>query len=124
MAGAAVLAVFLGCETRQTKEEERARIEAKEAATATRKALAKRLEILDRDIEKLEERTRKASAKTKVKLEENTRDLRAEARRLRDRMSGWDDKADSAWRDIKREVEEGLDKTERAIKKFVDEIKN
>jgi len=93
-------------------------------AEAARVALSKRLDQLDADIERVEARAKKASNKTKARLEEQGREMRAEARRLRDRMSTWDDKAESAWRTSKREIEEGLDKTEDAFKKLWADIKD
>jgi hypothetical protein len=57
-------------------------------------------------------------------MEEEAREMRAEAKKLRDRMSTWDEKTESAWRTTKREVEEGLDKTENAVKNFFRDLKD
>ncbi len=129
-----LLAASLACEPRRPAETERpvARTadEARDAAKAAReeaeaawKTLSKRLDDLDSEVEKLDKRAEKASAKTRAKLEAQAREMRADARKLRERMSTWDDKVDSAWRSAKREVEEGLDKTENAIKNLVEDIK-
>jgi len=95
----------------------------KEAETARGK-IAARLDQLDSEIERVERKADKATGKAKAKLKEQSQELRADARRLRDRMSTWDDKVESAWKTTKREVEEGLDKTENAIKNLVDDVKN
>ena len=125
---AAALAAILACRPateaarapETTGETERA---ARAEAEAARAAVSKRLDALDAEIQKIDTKAEKASAKTKAKLEETGREMRAEARKLRDRMSTWDDKAGSAWRDAKREIEDGLDKSERVIKNLVDDIK-
>ncbi len=129
-----MLTAGLACQPQRTVETERpatraadeasaAARAAREEAEQARKALSRRLDDLDTEVEKLDKRAEKASAKTRAKLEAQAREMRADARRLRDRMSTWDDKVDSTWRSAKREVEEGLDKTESAIKNLVDDIK-
>ena len=101
----------------------RAAREMKAKAEEAKAALSKRLDRLDEKIDELEAKAKKASAKTKAKMNEQAREMRAEAKKLRARMSTWDDKAESAWQTVKREVEEGLAKTEKAIEKIVDDIK-
>jgi predicted nuclease with TOPRIM domain len=131
MVVAAILAACAGCgskpptATDRTREEraETAR-DAQKAAERARETLSKRLDELDNEIDKVEQRAKKATGKAKARLEEQGRELRADARKLRARMSTWDDKAESAWRTAKREVEEGLEKTQNAIKKLVDDIKD
>lgn len=126
------LLFVVGCSTdKPATTTERAKEEATEAARAVereaaeaRAAIARRLDKLDSDVDSLEARAGKTKGKAKAEMEKQAREMKAEARRLRDRMSTWDDKAESAWRATKREMEEGLDKTEIALKKMVDEIKN
>lgn len=98
--------------------------EAQREAERAREILAKRLDQLDEQVAKVEARADKATGKAKANLEKQSAEMRLEARRLRDRMSTWDDKMESAWRTSKREVEEGLDKAENAVRKLVDDIKN
>jgi hypothetical protein len=92
--------------------------DAKEELEKTKIALSKRLDQLDAEIETLEAKAKKASAKTKAKMTAEAREMRVTTKQLRARISSWDEKAESAWRTAKREVEEDLDKTEKAIKEF------
>lgn len=85
--------------------------------------MSDRLDDLDRRVDDLAERAEKASSKTRSKLEQQARELRAEAKHLRNRMSTWDDGAKSSWRSAKLEIEQGLEKTENAIKKTIEDIK-
>lgn len=132
LVAAVIAATGIGCQSQVAREPgpqaETARSDAKEAsrdwqreAGNVRAKLSKRLEALERDLVKLESKAKKASAKTQASMEKTARELRADARRLRHRMSTWDDKAESTWRSVKREVEEGLEKTERAVKKIFDD---
>lgn len=125
-----LLAASIGCQERRAADAS-PRQESSDAARAAKKeaeevhqALVKRLDQLDGEIEKIEKKAEKASAKTKAKLEEQAKGLRADARSLRNRMSTWDDKAESAWKTAKRETEEGLEKAEHSIRKALDDIKN
>lgn len=131
-AGVALLAICVGCQERRTSDagssprqemNDATRAAQREAAEA-RLALSKRLDELDSEVEKVERKAERASAKTKAKLEEQANELRADARKLRDRMSTWDDKAESAWRRTKQEIEDGLGKAENSLKKVVDDIRN
>jgi chromosome segregation ATPase len=124
------LAACIACQSDRA-DLERSREESTETAKAARKeaerardALARRLDHLDSEIEKLEKKADKATGKAKAKLREQSQELRADSRKLRDRMTTWDDKVESAWRTTRREVEEGIDKTENAIKNLVDDVKN
>lgn len=103
---------------------EAAREDVKEEAAKAKAAISKRLDQLDEEIDKLDAKAQKASAKAKAKIKEEARDLRVEAKRLRGKMSTWDDKAESAWKTAKREIEEGLDKTESTFKKIWADIKD
>ncbi|BDC48782.1 hypothetical protein F183_A10980 [Bryobacterales bacterium F-183] len=94
----------------------RAEIEAREAKAA----INRRIDQLDEKADELAEKSKKATAKARAKMQREGEELKVEAKRLRAQMSTWDDKADSAWRTTKREVEEALDKTEAALKKMVD----
>ncbi len=96
----------------------------KEEAAEAKATLAKRLDQLDAEIDSLEARAKKATAKSRARLNAEAKELRAEATRLRGRMSTWDDKIASAWRTTKNEVEDGLKKTEAAMKKIVEDIKD
>jgi|GEM_PF-3416739 len=96
----------------------------KEEAAEAKAALAKRLDQLDAEIDRLEERAKKATAKSRARLNAEAKKMRVEATRLRGRMSTWDDKIASAWRTTKSEVEDGLKKTEAAMKQLVEDIKN
>ena len=114
-------------ETRTEAVEEaadKAAREMKVEAAEAKAALARRLDLLDAEIDSLEARAKKASAKSKAKLNAEAKELRAEAARLRGRMSTWDDQVASGWRTVKNEVEEGLAKTESAMKKLVADIKD
>jgi colicin import membrane protein len=106
------------------EEADKAAREAREEARRAKEALSRRLDQLDEEIDRLEAKAKKASAKTKAKLNEEARDMRVEAKKLRARMSTWDDKAESAWKTAKREIEEGLDKTESTFKKIWADIKD
>jgi len=128
---AGLLVASIGCQSDRNAELDRAREEATDAARAVRKeaelardAIAARLDHLDSEIERIEKKADGSAAKAKANLRQQSKELRAEARRLRDRMSTWDDKVESAWKATKREVEEGLDKAEGAIRKLVDDVKN
>ena len=114
-------------ETRKETVEEaadRAARAAKEEAAEAKAALAKRLDQLDAEIDNLEARAKKATAKSRAKLNAEAKELRADATRLRGRMSTWDDKVVAGARTAKEEVEEGLQKTEAAIKKLVADLKD
>ncbi len=128
---AGLLAASIGCQSDRKADLDRGREEATDAVRAAqreaetaRDRIAARLDRLDSEIERVEKKADKATGKAKAKLKEQSQELRADARRLRDRMSTWDDKVETAWKSTKREVEEGLDKTEDTIKKLVDEVKN
>lgn len=106
------------------EEAAKAEREMREEAAEAKSALTRRLDQLDAEVDSLEARAKKATAKNRAKLNNEAKELRAEAARLRGRMSTWDDKTASGWRTAKNEVEEGLDKTEAAIKRLVEDIKN
>ena len=110
-------------ETVEAAADRAARVVKQEAAEA-KVALAKRLDQLDAEIDNLEAKAKKATAKSRAKLDAEAKELRAEASRLRARMSTWDDKVASGWRTAKSEVEDGLQKTEAAIKKLVADLKD
>jgi predicted nuclease with TOPRIM domain len=125
----ATIATLLSACSSETKPTVEARTEAvrediREEAAKAKAALSKRLDQLDEEVDKLEAKAKKASAKAKAKLNEEARDMRAESKRLRARMSTWDDKVESAWKTAKREIEEGLDKTESTFKKIWADIKD
>ncbi|MBS1833673.1 MAG: hypothetical protein JST65_13220 [Acidobacteria bacterium] len=131
LAAVVMLAGFgAGCtssETQNSPTVEKAKQDAREAADKAaaeareaKAAISRRIDQLDAKADELAEKSKKAGAKAKARMEKEGRELKEEAKRLRDKMSTWDDKADSAWRATKREVEEGLDKTEAALKKMVD----
>ena len=80
--------------------------------------------VAESEIDNLEARAKKATAKTRTKLNAEAKELRADAARLRGRMSTWDDKVAAGARTAKNEVEEGLEKTEAAIKKLVKDLKD
>ena len=103
---------------------DRAERAAKEETAEAKAALTKRLDQLDAEIDNLEAKAKKASAKTRDKLNAEAKELRAEASRLRGRMSTWDDKVAASARTAKNEVEEGLRKTEAAIKKLAADLKD
>jgi len=129
------MAIFLGgCQSeRVTPVESRSESVREDAANAAREmkakaeeakaALSRRLDRLDEKIDELEAKAKKSSAKARAKLNEQAREMRADAKKLRARMSTWDDKAESAWQTAKREMEEGLEKTEKSIEKFFDDMK-
>lgn len=126
----AIAGMLWSCQSQQTAKSETAPETTAEAAREARletekakAALAKRINQLDAQIDEFEADVKKSSKKTKVKLTEKVRELRAEAKKLRDHMSTWDDKAESAWHTTKREVENGLDKAESEIKEFVNDLK-
>lgn len=127
----ALLAALTGCQSKPETRTETVREAADKTATAVKEeaeaakvSLNRRLDQLDEQIEKLEAKAKKATAKSKAKMNEQAQEMRADAAKLRARMSTWDDKVESAWRTAKRETEEGLDKTEAAIKKFFDNDKD
>ena len=124
---AAVLGASLACQSPQadTPREKAADVSAaaQREAERDRAAINKRLDQLDSEVDRLDSKAENATGKAKAKLKEQARDMRTEARKLRDRMSTWDDKVESSWRTAKREVEQGLDKTEDAFKKLADDIK-
>ncbi len=96
----------------------------REEAAEAKATLAKRLDQLDAEIDSLEARAKKATAKNRARLNNEAKEMRAEATRLRGRMSTWDDKMTAAWRTTKSEVEDGVKKTESAMKRLVDDIKD
>jgi hypothetical protein len=133
--GWAITVILIGCSpetssraerrTEAVREDaDRAGRAAKEEAERARVALSRRLDQLDEDLAKLDSKARKASAKARVKINEQAREMRAEAKQLRARMSTWDDKAESAWRTAKREMEQGLERAERSVRRFVNDTKD
>jgi len=131
----AIAGLLLSCQPESNKPAEtrtetvqeaadRAARAVKEEAAEAKVVLVKRLDQLDAEIEKLEARAKKATAKTRAKLNAEAKELRAEASRLRSRMSTWDDKVASGWRTAKNEVEEGLQKSEDAVKKLFADLKD
>lgn len=98
--------------------------EINQEAVEAKAALSRRLDQLDAEVDRLQEKAKTASKKTKARLNEQAEETKLEAKRLRARMSTWDDKAADAWRVTKREVEEGLDKTESTLKKIWNDIKD
>ncbi|MBL8219774.1 MAG: hypothetical protein JNL62_11115 [Bryobacterales bacterium] len=94
-----------------------------QAARAKREAQAK-IEELDRKIDELDQSAEKASAKVKESLREAASDMRAESKRLKDRMSTWDDKAVEAWQTTRIEVEQAASKAEKAIDDLLEKVRN
>jgi uncharacterized protein YicC (UPF0701 family) len=103
---------------------ERAARAARAEAAEAKVALAKRLDQLDAEIDNLETKAKKATAKTRAKLSAEAKELRADAARLRGSMSTWDEKVAAGARTAKNEVEEDLQKTEAAIKKLAADLKD
>ncbi len=94
-----------------------------QAARAKREAEAKIAE-LDRRIDDLEVKASTASAKMKTSLQEAAKDMRAESKRLKERMSTWDDKAVEAWQTTRIEVEQAVNKAETAIDNLLEKVRN
>lgn len=122
-------AALLGCESRDQSVDRRVEVDRKvdkvnEEAVEAKAALSRRLDQLDAEVDRLQEKAKTASARSKAKLNQQAEEAKLEAKRLRARMSTWDDKAADAWRVTKREVEEGLDKTESTLKKIWNDIKD
>jgi TolA-binding protein len=122
------LLILSGCQPATRRQPERTRDEAKEAAQtaqreieAARISIAQRLDRLDQEIQQLDAKVAKSSGKAKVKLEQQSQELQADARNFREKMSTWDDKVESVWRISKREIEEGLTKAEDSIRKLLGE---
>ena len=93
-----------------------------QAARARREAEA-RIADLDRRIEDLDDRASKASARAKADLQSSAKDLRVVSRRLKDRMSSWDDKAVEAWQTTRIEVEQAVTKAENGIDRLIDKAR-
>lgn len=88
------LLAAVGCHSERNTEVGRGREETAEAVRAARREaeiardrISKRLDQLDIEIDKIQQKAEKASGKTNAKLKRQSQELRADARRLRDRMS-------------------------------------
>ena len=96
----------------------------KEQAVRAKREAQEKIDELDRKIDELDRRAEKASAKVKASLREAASDMRAESKRLKDRMSTWDDKAVDAWQTTRIEVEQAAGKAGKAIDDLLDKVRN
>ena len=96
----------------------------KEQADRAKREGEARIADLDRRIDELDRRAAKASARFKADLQATAKDLRAESKRLKERMSTWDDKAVEAWQATRIEVEQSVTKAENAIDRLLEKARN
>lgn len=97
---------------------------AREQAALAKREAQQKIDELDQRIDELERRGKKSSGQLKSRMQETAKDMRAESKRLKDRMSTWDDKAVEAWQTTRQEVGEAVSKAEGAIDRVLERVRN